>query len=41
MKKTILTLLGAVLLALPVLGKHHKKGKDGFVTLYNGKDLTG
>ena len=41
MKKTIITLLGAVLLALPVLGKHHKKGKDGFVTLYNGKDLTG
>ena len=41
MKKTIITLLGAALLALPLLGKHHKKGKDGFVTLYNGKDLTG
>ena len=41
MKKLILTILGAALLALPVLGKHHKKGEDGFVTLYNGKDLTG
>ncbi|MFP6900009.1 MAG: DUF1080 domain-containing protein [Opitutales bacterium] len=40
MKKTILTLLGAALLASPLLGKHHKD-KDGFVSLYNGKDLTG
>ena len=40
MNKTIITLLGVALLALPLLGKHHKKGEDGFVSLYNGKDLT-
>tara|TARA_Y100001968_G_scaffold333041_1_gene393771 strand:+ start:2157 stop:2822 length:666 start_codon:yes stop_codon:yes gene_type:complete len=40
MKKVILSFIGAALLALPVLGKHHKKGKDGFVSLFDGKDLS-
>lgn len=40
MKKTFTTtLLASVLLALPSLADHHKKGE--WVELFNGKDLTG
>ena len=39
MKEATLTIFGALLLALPVLGKQ-QKDKNGFVSLFNGKDLS-
>ena len=38
--KTIALFIFASALASYAIAKHHK-GKDGFVSLYNGKDLTG
>ena len=40
MKNTILSIITAVCLTVAITAKQ-QKGKDGFVTLYNGKDLTG
>jgi len=38
MKKTLLTITSAIFLTTALVAKHHKD-KDGFVSLYNGKDL--
>ncbi len=38
MKKTLLTITSAVFMTTALVAKHHKD-KDGFVSLYNGKDL--
>ena len=38
--KTLALLILTSALASLAMGKHHK-GKDGFVSLYNGKNLTG
>ena len=38
MKKTLLTIISAIFLTTALVAKHHKD-KDGFVSLYNGKDL--
>ena len=40
MKNTILSIITAVCLTVAITAKQ-QKDKDGFVTLYNGKDLTG
>ena len=38
MKKTLLTITSVVFMTTALVAKHHKD-KDGFVSLYNGKDL--